>query len=203
MEDRIVKLLINRVAGFIIFLLVLVLLNIFITYIGFPLIREIVLFFNKNVLTLGIMLLLVVLGEIFMLLDFPFNLPGPLFNAAGAVVIIYFVLDIFELLMQLGEVTLPNIPFGLIFEIIAILVGVVILVTGYISIFKNMPRKIKRVAKKEEGKEEEEEDENRNREFEEAQEEAEKEEKAMKARKEEKQAKPLLKKKVKKVKVRR
>jgi len=202
MEDRILKLLINRVAGFVVFLLVLILLNIFITYISMPIVRDIVLFFNNSVLTLGIILLLMVLGEIFMMVDFPLNLPGPLFNAAGSVFIIYFILDIFKLLMTLGAISLP-IPFNLIFMVIAIVVCLVVLITGYVSIFRNIPKKIKRGVKREE-EEDEEDEEPEEDEEEESEEESEKdEEKVKKEKKEEKPVKkPIIKKKVKKVKIR-
>ena len=195
MEDRILKLLINRVAGFIVFLLVLVLLNIFITYIDFPLIKEIVIFFNSQVFWLGVILLLMVLGEIFMMLNFPFNLPGPLFNAAGSVFIIYFILDIFNLITMIGGITLPNVPFNLIFEAIAILVCVVILVTGYISVFKSMPRGKVVIREENKRRREEIEEEDREEKINEA-------ERHRESKKEEKQAKLPIKKKVKRIKVR-
>ncbi|GEM_PF-617201 len=201
MEDRILKLLINRVAGFIVFLLILVLLNIFITYIDFPLIKEIVLFFNSKVLTIGILLLFIVLGEIFMMLNFPLNFPGPIFNAAGSIFIILFILDIFQLLMTLGGISLPSIPFDLIFLGIAIVVCLVVLITGYVSIFRNRPKKMRRGARREEEEEEEPEEEPEEEEKEKVRKEKLVKEKT-ENKKEEKHIKPILKKKVKKVKIR-
>lgn len=139
MEDRILKHLVNKVAQFIVFLLVLILLNIFINYFNIPLVVEIILFLNKNVPVLGLMLLLMTLGEVFMMLNFPFNFPGPLFNSGGSVFIIYFIRDIFAFLIEQGHLAL-EIPFDLIFLVIAALVFMIFLITGYVSVFKSIPR---------------------------------------------------------------
>ncbi len=141
MENRILRLLIYRVIGFIAFLLLLIILNILIGYIDVPIIKDCVIFLNGQVLFLSIITLLIVLGEIFMMLRFPANLPGPLFSSVGIVFVIYFIFNVFNLLMTLGEVSL-DIPFDLIFTAIAVLVFLVVIITEYIGIFKNRSEKI-------------------------------------------------------------
>lgn len=136
----IARLIINRVAAFIVFLLLVIVLNILVSYTRLSFFQSIVDFINNNILFLGLIALVVVLGEIFGMLKFPFNLPYPIFSAVGVLFIIYFVFDIFDLLVEISSVDI-NIPFSIIFKVIAIFVFLAILITGYCHIFRNRPEK--------------------------------------------------------------
>jgi len=156
MKNPIVKLIINRVAGFIVFLLLVIVLNILVTYISLSLFQDIVGFINDNVLFLGLIALIMVLGEVFSMLKYPFNLPYPLFSAAGALFVLYFIFDIFVFLIEASAIDL-GIPFDIIFGVIAILVFIVILVAGYYHIFKNLSEKqVKRKTSEEKPKQKQE-----------------------------------------------
>ena len=134
------RLIINRVASFIIFLLLVIVLNIMVSYIGFSLFQDIVDFLNNNILFIGLIVLFFVLGEVFGMLKFPFNLPYPLFSAVGALFILYFIFDVFDFLISVSSINIA-IPFNLIFFVIAIILFFAILITGYYHIFKNIPEK--------------------------------------------------------------
>jgi len=134
------------VAAFVVFLLLVIVLNILVSYTRLSFFHSIVDFINGNILFLGLIALVVVLGEVFGMLKFPFNLPHPVFSAAGALLILYFVFDIFAFLIEISSVSI-SIPFSLIFKVISILVFLVILITGYYHIFKNMPERQRRLEK--------------------------------------------------------
>jgi hypothetical protein len=144
--NQILKILIKVVIEFFAFLLIVVLLNIGASYLGqlpageTSLLSDGVKFLNDNILWIGLIALLIFLGETSDILKFPLNLPSPLFYSLGIVLIIKFIYDIFMFIIK-HTPTEISIPFDIIFIIVSILVVLVVLITGYYSIFSNMPKK--------------------------------------------------------------
>ena len=132
------RLLINRVAAFVVFLLLIIVINILVRYIDFPFFYDIVVFINNSVVIIGIIALVMVLGEVFMMLEFPLNLLGPISTAIGALLIISFIFsNVFSFLIGIGSLEL-DIPFAQIGLVISILVFLVIIISGYYGIIKEV-----------------------------------------------------------------
>jgi hypothetical protein len=146
MGNSVLKILIKKVIEFIFFIFVLIMLNIAINYVSIPIFEESVKFLNSNVLFLGLIALIMFLGEACSILKFPFNLPSPLFNSIGALFMILFIFEFFGLLIEQSQVKI-DLPLDMIFFIISVLVIAVILLTGYYHIFRdflNQPKKVRR-----------------------------------------------------------
>ncbi len=145
MGNSIVKLLISRLIGFLVFLLLMLTLNILINYTTVPIFNEFITFLNNHLVFMSWIALLLVLGEIFILLKYPFNIPYPMFNSTGALLVVYFFADFFMFLMTYSQ-TQINFPFDTLFLIAGILVFFIVLIVGYYKIFTNIPEewKIKR-----------------------------------------------------------
>jgi len=140
--NSVVKLLISRLIGFLVFLALMIVLNILVNYTTVPVFNEFVTFLNNHLVFISWIALFLVLGEIFILLRYPFNIPYPLFNSAGALLIVYFFADFFMLLMSYSAVV-PDFPFNNVFFIAGILVFFIVLIVGYYKIFKNIPEEWK------------------------------------------------------------
>jgi hypothetical protein len=137
----------SRIIGFVIFLILLAGVNIISYYITSSLFTRIVFFLNSNLWTIIIFTVVLMIGEIFGALIFPFNIPSPLFNAIGSVFLIGFL---FSLMNFLIEVIGINIPFNMdyAYYIIVVIVFIVIIIAGYIRIFYEMiPKKQAKVIK--------------------------------------------------------
>ncbi len=157
MENRILKILIKRLAEFIIFLLILVLLNLAIIYWDIIVLKGPIGFLTQSVPFIGLIALIMLFGEIFSVLRFPFNLPYPLFNAFGALLMIYFIFEVFLYLIELGQLDL-GIPLDIIFLVILILVVAIILITGYYSILSEFYKQQKRKSEDDDSENEEDEE---------------------------------------------
>ncbi|MFA7199548.1 MAG: hypothetical protein WC093_09670 [Methanoculleus sp.] len=134
-KESIAGILVSRIGGFIIFLVLLGVLNLLAgTYVQAPVFVQIVAFLNAN---LGLLLLITALflvGDLFGALLFPLNLPGPVFSAAGAVFLVMFLSRLFSLV---GDIT--GVEFFALLETFALpvylLVFVIALISGYFALF--------------------------------------------------------------------
>lgn len=138
MTNSVIKLLVSRLAGFLIFLLLMIALNILIAYTAVLIFQEFVGFLNNHLVFISWITLFLVIGEIFILLKYPFNIPYPLFNATGALLIVYFFADFFTFLLSYSTIK-PDFPFNIVFFIAGILVFFITLTVGYYKIFTNIP----------------------------------------------------------------
>ncbi len=140
MGNSVAKLLVYRLIGFLVFLSLMVALNILVTYTTVPIFSEFVIFLNNHLVFVSWIALFLVLGEVFILLRYPFNIPYPLFNSAGALLVVYFFADFFIFLMSYSQTQfLPVETLNIIFFIAGMLVFFIVLIVGYYKIFKNIP----------------------------------------------------------------
>lgn len=138
----------SRLIGFLIFLVLLVLINILTLYITNETFRQIVFFLNTNLWLIVLFSIILLVGDLFGAIIFPFNLPAPLFNGIGGVLLIRFVFNIFLFVTSLLGISF-NFDLDFIFFIIALIVFIIIIVTGYIEIFSRVLRPKKKVSKEE------------------------------------------------------
>lgn len=135
-KESIAGILVSRIGGFIIFLILLGVLNLLAgAYIQAPVFVQIVAFLNAN---LGLLLLITALflvGDLFGALLFPLNLPGPVFGAAG---VVFLVIFLFRLFLLVGEITGVEV-FALFERAFAVpvyaIVFVIALIGGYLALF--------------------------------------------------------------------
>jgi len=138
----------NTVISFMLFILVLGVLNVINWAIYNSSLDSIVSFINSNFLLIVLITILSLFGEIFMSLKFPFDMPGPLFTAVNSIFIIKLIFNIF--LFTQNYITI-NFPYSLdfIYLMIATLVFIIILIVDYIKIFLKTRKKKKRVSREE------------------------------------------------------
>jgi hypothetical protein len=139
-EESVAEVLISRIIGLVIFLIVLAILNILAgAYVQAPIFLRIVAFLNANLALLILISAIFLIGDLFGVLEFPLNLPGPIFGAVGAVFLVMFLFRLFSLI---GEIT--GIELFTLFERtlalpVYILVFTIVLIGGYIALFADPP----------------------------------------------------------------
>lgn len=131
----------SKVIGIVVFLILVVIVNILTAYISNPLFSSVVGFLNANVLLIILISALLIIGEVFLALHFPFDLPGPLFNAVGSIFVVSFILNL--VVFVIGLLTSENIsaPFRLLSYFLYPLVFIIVVVLGYVRIFSSLDRK--------------------------------------------------------------
>jgi hypothetical protein len=137
-----------RVIGFLIFLVLLGLVNILKYYIKNEIFGSVVNFLNANIWLIIIFCIIFLIAEIFYYLIFPLNIPGPLFNAVGGALLIEFAFKLLIFITNLSNVVL-NIPLDFIERVVIIIVFIVVLVIGFVRIVLDATRPKKRMEHKE------------------------------------------------------
>jgi len=129
-RESITGILISRVIGIVAFLIVLAVLNILAgAYIQAPIFLQIVGFLNANLGLLILISALFLIGDLFGALPLPLNLPGPVFGASGAVLLVIFLVRLFLLI---GEITDARV-FSVLGPVY-LFVFVIALIAGYIGL---------------------------------------------------------------------
>jgi len=131
----------SRLIGFLIFILVMGLLNILVPYVDNITYTTVISFLNSNLWVIILFSLLMAGGELFSVLMPPFNLPFPLFNAIGSIFLIKFFFNIFVFVdTQLINVSIPGVRITLkqLFIIIAAIVFLIVLISGYVKLLVEM-----------------------------------------------------------------
>ena len=131
----------SRLIGFILFLIIIALLNFLVLYIDNITFTAVVHFLNQNIWIMILFSLLIAGGELFSVLTLPFNLPYPLFNAIGSLFLVKFLFNILSFVNnELINVSVPNIgiTFKSLFIIIAAIVFLIVLISGYVKILVQM-----------------------------------------------------------------
>lgn len=134
------------VFGIIFFLILLGLVNLVANGVGNAVFSSIVGFFNANLLFLVLISVVMMIGAVFAALWFPFNLPHPVFNAIGGIMVVHFI---FMLLEFIGGGFFESLRF--LYPIALVLVPLLVLLVGYIVIFVRLFRldeKCKKLEKK-------------------------------------------------------
>ncbi|WP_214020686.1 hypothetical protein [Methanoculleus sp.] len=139
-QESVAEVLISRIIGLVVFLIVLGILNVLAgAYVQTPIFLQIVAFLNVNLGLLILITAIFLIGDLFGALAFPLNLPGPIFGAVGAVLLVMFLFRLFSLV---GEVTGIEV-FSLFERALALpvyaLVFIVVLIGGYVALFADPP----------------------------------------------------------------
>jgi hypothetical protein len=133
MVKSILKKILSKVLGFVVFLVIIIILNLLAPFIQDPYFYTTVLFMNANIGLFILMTLFFFLADIFSGLEFPLNLPTPIFNSVGAILVVSFIIRVFGLVGQLTGNALV-IDLGPIAFLIYLIVFTIVFFIGYISI---------------------------------------------------------------------
>jgi hypothetical protein len=123
--------------GIICLLIAIVLANILTHYVESPIFTSGVAFINDNFWLLVLIALIFMVGDVFAAFPFPFNLPAPIITAFGSVFFIMFLLRIFQWTDSVTSTTLSPL-FSFLSPIIATMVFLIILVSGYYAILRQL-----------------------------------------------------------------
>jgi hypothetical protein len=128
---------VSRMTGIICFLIVVVLVNILKEFIKNPILLSGIDFLNTNFWLLLVIGIIIFVADIFSAFPFPLNLPFPVIKAVGSVFIVAFVLRIFA---WVDLITANNLYhyFWLLSFVIVPLVFILVLVTGYFEIMRDL-----------------------------------------------------------------
>ncbi|MDP3918622.1 MAG: hypothetical protein Q8Q35_01815 [Nanoarchaeota archaeon] len=136
--NKVLGIIFRRGIGLLIYLILLGIANL-ISWSN-PTFVQTIFFLNSS---LGIIIFFTVfflVGEIFNVLKFPWNIPGPIFNAIGALLMVTFFLSIFNLLGTVVDSTLATV-FTELAPMASFVVFFIVLIVGYVKVFKSMPMK--------------------------------------------------------------
>ncbi|MBN2014736.1 MAG: hypothetical protein JW778_06110 [Candidatus Altiarchaeota archaeon] len=127
----------SRLLGLLCFILVVYLMNVLAPAVKEPIFHQVLALVNDNLVLLVLMSLIFLIGEVFNALPFPIDLAAPPFNAVGAILLLVFLFNIFELIDVLtGEDVSPVFRgFSLI---LYPLVFFIVLVVGYVGVFRHL-----------------------------------------------------------------
>ncbi|KAF5075881.1 hypothetical protein [Methanoculleus horonobensis] len=137
-KESIAEVLVSRVVGIVVFLIVLGILNILAgAYVRIPIFLQVVEFLNANLGLLILISVIFLVGDLFGALPLPLNLPGPIFGAFGAVLLVIFIARFF-----LFFAGITDLEFFFVFEKVLtlpvyLLVFIIALIAGYIGLFTN------------------------------------------------------------------
>ncbi|AGB03865.1 hypothetical protein [Methanoregula formicica] len=127
----------TRMIGIICLLIAIVLANILTHYVENPVFISAVTFINGNFWLLILIALILMVGDVFAAFPFPFNLPAPIITAFGSVFCIMFLLRIFQWTDTVTSTTLSPL-FSFLAPIIATMVFLIVLVSGYYAILRQL-----------------------------------------------------------------
>lgn len=133
----------TRVLGFIIFLVLIGILNLLTYYIQNSTLSAIVIFLNNNLLLIIVFTIIFIIAEIFYYLWFPLSLPAPLLSAFASVLLVSFIFNLIIFIMSLVGVTII-FPYELVYWIIAVIVFIVVIFVGYFRIISHAARRKER-----------------------------------------------------------
>jgi len=135
-KESVAEVLVSRVIGIVVFLIVLGILNILAgAYVQAPIFLQVVGFLNANLGLLILVSVIFLIGDLFGALPFPLNLPGPIFCAFGAVLLVIFIVRLFLLVGEIAGVGFFSVLEGALSLPVYLLVFIVVLIAGYIGLF--------------------------------------------------------------------
>ena len=123
-----------RLGGILGFMAALILANLVYPYIPSRLFTDIVVFFNNSTDIIVVMALLFMLGELFTLFYFPYDLPGPIFTGFGSLLLISFMFSMLSALETALKLGTFNFVMWFSYVLYPCVFGVVIVI-GYFGIF--------------------------------------------------------------------
>lgn len=135
-KESVAEVLVSRVIGIVVFLIVLGILNILAgAYVQAPIFLQVVEFLNANLGLLILISVIFLVGDLFGTLPLPLNLPGPIFCAFGAVLLVIFIVRLFLLVGEIAGVGFFSVLEGALSLPVYLLVFIVVLIAGYIGLF--------------------------------------------------------------------
>ncbi|WP_301663158.1 hypothetical protein [Methanoculleus frigidifontis] len=139
-RESVPGILISRIGGFVIFLILLGILNLIAGSYRGEIFLEVVGFLNANLGLLVLITAVFLVADLFGALQFPLNLPAPLVNAAAAVFLVEFLIRLFGLVAEISGVRV-----FLLFEEFSFLiypaVFLIVLIGGYAVLFTSAGEK--------------------------------------------------------------
>lgn len=138
-KKSLIGIFLSRIAGIIIFLIILGVLNILAAGIHVQMFHQVVAFLNANIGLILILSLFFLIGDLFGALTFPLNLPAPLFNAIGGVLIVAFIFRVFLLVDAINGMQIFGALSAIEFLVYPA-VFIIALIAGYASIFASCCR---------------------------------------------------------------
>jgi len=152
-QRGVLSIVLERLFSFFVFVIILWVANNLIRYVNNSIYISIVTFLNNNLFFIIIFSVILLIGEIFWNLDYPFNLPSPILNCLGGILLVNFIFKLFRFTGGLiGQGVFE--PFYLLETLIYLIVILAILGGGYIGIFVKHSKEISKEEKKKEVKEE-------------------------------------------------
>lgn len=131
------RIVIYDLVSFLVFLIILGILNASLDYFGNNILNEVVRLLNNNIWLILVFSIIFTIGEVFGALRFPSNLPAPIFNAIGSIFLLNFLFKIFALVGTLSEIDTFN-AISNVFPLLYPIIFLLVLLGGYISIFTNI-----------------------------------------------------------------
>lgn len=128
------KALISGLGGILVFLVVLVLLRFIAEHTRWPLFDGIVGLLYANAPLLVFISVLFMIGEIFAVFDFPFNLPFPIFNAIGGVLLVSFLITFLKFFDAYFAVGISG-ALDVVQVFLLPLTLIVVLIAGYLTVY--------------------------------------------------------------------
>jgi hypothetical protein len=128
---------VSRMIGIICFLIVVVLANILKFYMSSPVYQSGVMFLNENFWFFVLIAIIFLVADLFGAFPFPLNLPAPIIRAFGSVFCIAVIQIIFQWVDGISGTTLYHF-FWLISFILGPLVFLIVLVSGYYEIMRQL-----------------------------------------------------------------
>ncbi|MCM2325883.1 MAG: hypothetical protein NDI94_05440 [Candidatus Woesearchaeota archaeon] len=126
------RIIFNWFIGFLVFLLIVFVLNK--VSIDIPIYPLIVDFIDANLFSLIMMSIFFMIADVFFQLHMPFNLPSPLFSGAAAVMLTAFIIRMILFVEGiLGIQAVSELSFA--YDTVYLIVFVVVIVSGYFRLF--------------------------------------------------------------------
>ena len=128
-----------RVIGLVLFLFFLYIANFLPFFTDNPLNYRVIQFLNENTGLIILMSIIFLFGELFNALIFPLNLPAPLFNASGSVLLVAFIFRIFALVDILLNEKIFQV-FNKISFLMYPFVFIIVMLGGYMTILTKLSK---------------------------------------------------------------
>jgi hypothetical protein len=145
-NKNISTIILSRLGGLLLFIILLLIANIISNQITNPIILQIIYFLNNNIGTIIFFTIIFFLADLFSIFIFPFNLPYPLFNALGSILLILFLFQILPhsiIIQEETKNTILNLQ-----TITLLIVTLIVLIVGYTNIFSHKEKKRQKSKKK-------------------------------------------------------
>ena len=137
---RVMKIILSKLIGFLIFILLIGLLNLLTLFIKASLYVNAVNVINGSIWTLIALGLLFTIAEIFWALDYPWDIPAPFFSAISSMFLTSFIITMLEFVLGKGFL-------GGLEWIIYVIVFLIVLISGFMKIYAEYKRRNRKKSK--------------------------------------------------------